>query len=360
MISSRLANTPATPAPLADGPIQVAREKKSPAMPDQAPWLSVIIVNYGQWEQTAALARQVLGHGSVEVVVVDNNSPPQREATRLRRRPGISLRCWKRNRGFARAVNEGCRLARGHWFLLLNPDVSVDDRFVENVLTSTARFAALEPRPGIVGFRLHDQDGSWQRSTGEFPTLARTFFRLLLPRARRKYNSPPADRASQVPWVTGCCMLMRRDCFEQLGGFDSDYFLYYEDVDLCRRARQAGWSVWYEPSIKVTHHHPLHGRQVPASLRVLTRHAFLVYCFKHWPRWQFRFISGIVKLESRMRQWWASRKGHGAHAVQFRELRAIARDIGKGSAFSARRRLARIVEDTTTRQSLADVYQSPG
>src|SRR5207249_7515050 len=53
----------------------------------------------------------------------------------------------------------------------------------------------------------------------------------------------------RVPWVTGCCLLVRRECLEELGGLDEDYFLYYEDVDLCLRARKRGWTVWYEPNL---------------------------------------------------------------------------------------------------------------
>ena len=63
-------------------------------------------------------------------------------------------------------------------------------------------------------------------------------------------------------------MLVRRDCFEQLGGLDETFFLYYEDVDFCRRAREAGWSVWYDPALRVTHHFPLHTRAVPRSRQV--------------------------------------------------------------------------------------------
>src|SRR5262249_49609629 len=88
------------------------------------PKLSVVIVNYHHWRGTAQLARRVLAspagrRGLVEVVVVDNHSPAHPLMTRLRRWPGVSLRRWRRNRGFACAANEGCRLARGDWLLLL-------------------------------------------------------------------------------------------------------------------------------------------------------------------------------------------------------------------------------------------------
>src|SRR5262245_43362928 len=108
------------------------RKRRSAPRTAIAPKLSVVIVNYCEWQGTAALVRQVLGtplgrQGRVEVVVLDNHSPAHPLIGRLRRRPGVSLRRWRHNRGFARAANEGCRLSRGDWFLLLNPDVSLPD-----------------------------------------------------------------------------------------------------------------------------------------------------------------------------------------------------------------------------------------
>src|SRR5262245_22377677 len=104
-----------------------------------APWLSVVIVNYRQWQETTDLAEQLrsnfcLRDGRAEIVVVDNHSPAHRLSKRLRRLPGVSLRRWEKNRGFAKAVNEGCRLARGDWFLLLNPDTTPSDEFLDGVL----------------------------------------------------------------------------------------------------------------------------------------------------------------------------------------------------------------------------------
>jgi GT2 family glycosyltransferase len=337
--------------PLFVQPDPVSSPQRSSSVAVRTPWLSVIIVNYRQWNETESLANQILSspnakRGLVEVIVVDNDSPHDTHVARLRRREGVSLRMWRRNRGFARAVNEGCRLSRGHWFLVLNPDVSLSDRFVEHVLELTERVPALEPPVGIVGFRLLNYDGGWQRSTGNFPTLARTMLRLLLPRARRKYNSPPNDRASSVPWITGCCMLMRRECVEQLGGLDEDFFLYYEDVDLCRRAQHTGWAVRYEPSLSVVHYHPLHRRPVAVPMRILTRHAFLVYCSKHWPNLQLRLVAHLVCGEALVRQMWSAWRGRTTQAAHFRELRAIAKDIVNGATRRARRRLARIVQPT--------------
>jgi GT2 family glycosyltransferase len=146
-----------------------------------------------------------------------------------------------------------------------------------------------------------------------------------------------------VPWVTGCCLLVRRDCLQELGGFDEDFFLYYEDVDLCRRARARGWSVWYEPEVAVVHHRPLHRRRVPAALRVLTRHALLTYARKHWEGWQLRALACVVRAEAWLRGTWARWRDDRESARLFGELGGIAASLAARQPMAARRRLQRVV-----------------
>ncbi len=319
------------------------------------PRLSVIIVNYHLWHETEALVAQLLAapctqRGDLEVVIVDNHSPAHPLVRKLRRRPEVALRRWGSNQGFARAVNEGARLSRGRWLLLLNPDIQVTDGFLEGVLRLAADLEAREPDAGIVGFHLRNTDGSRQLSSGPFPTLAQTLLRVLLPRHRRKYQFLRARRRRRVPWVTGCCLLVRRDCLEQLGGLDRDYFLYYEDVDLCRRAQAAGWSVCFEPGLRAVHHHPLHQREVTPYLRLLTRHALLTYAAKHWPRWQSRCLSALVEFEARLRRQWARRQGDWVGAHLFARLRDIASDLGRGYVGPARRKLDQVVRGQERRR----------
>ena len=320
------------------------------------PRLSVVIVNYGHWEETARLVRQIRQSessraGTIEVVVVDNHSPPHPWMRRLRRWPGVSLRRWGRNRGFARAANEGCRLSQGDWVLLLNPDVTLEADFLEGVLALADQLSREDPRAGIVGFHLRNPDGSLQLSAGPYPTLAGTLAGLALPRARRKYRVFRPRRRGRVPWVTGCCLLVRQECLRRLGGFDEDFFLYYEDVDFCRRARAEGWTVWYEPTLRVIHHRPLHLRTVPAPLRFITRHALLTYAGKHWPEWQVPFLAGIVFLEAWFQEQRAARRGDTTSASHYAELKNLAADLARGRAHEARRRLARVVRREELRRA---------
>jgi len=350
----------ALPAPERAGPrTNSTPQRRSPKRPrslPQVPRLSVVIVNYCLWKETASLVRRLRAapcaqRGEVEIIVVDNHSPLHPLARRLRRWPGVSLRRWARNRGFARAVNEGCRLSRGQWVLLLNPDISFSQGFLDGVLRLAERLTTEDAQAGIVGFQLRNSDGTRQLSCGPFPTLAQTLARMLLPRTRRKYHFVRARKRRRVPWVTGCCLLLRRACLKDVGGLDRDFFLYYEDVDLCQRARSRGWSVWYEPRLRAVHHHPLHLRSVPAYLRLLTRHALLTYASKHWPSWQFRVLAGLVEFEARLRRQWAEHHGDDDGAELFADLRTIASNLGARRTDEAKQLLIEVVRREENRRA---------
>jgi len=332
----------ARPAPL---PQRQDRRRPTVAVPR----LSIVIVNYCEWQSTAALVRQLLRApatrgGQAEVVVVDNHSPSHPLVRRLRRLPSVSLRRWRRNHGFARAANEGCRLSQGDWVLLLNPDVTLPPDFLDKALALIEEMESHEPRAGVVGVQLRNTYGTAQLSSGPFPTLAGTLARLALPRHRRKYHAVPPARRARVPWVTGCCLLLRKKCLQELGGFDEEFFLYYEDVDFCRRATARHWSVWYEPRLHAVHHHPLHTRAVPSHLRLITRHALLTYSKRHWPAWQSQLLTGMVRLEARLRRTWAQWRGDAAAADHFQQLETLAREMAGGDRAAPRRRLRRVVE----------------
>ena len=303
----------------------------------ETPQLSVVVVNFCQWRNTARLTRQLrrseaVRRGAAEIVIVDNRSPHSRLAGRLARLSGVSVVKASENQGFAKAVNQGSGRSRGEWVLLLNPDVTVPPGFLDDVLDAAQRWPARDPAAGVVGFALRHRDGSRQASCGGFPTLSSTLRGLLRPRAKRKCQHQPEVGRRPVPWVTGGCLLARRDCFTTLGGLDERFFLYYEDVDFCRRAAEAGWGVWHDPALRVTHHFPLHERQVPPPLRLVTRHALLTYAGKHWPGWQTRLLGRLVWAEAAIQQARANWRGDAAGARCFGLLRGLVGDLRHGRA----------------------------
>ncbi len=321
------------------------------------PRLSIVVVNFCQWDNTVRLVRQIRAArptraGEIEIVIVDNHSPPHRLMRWLRRCPEVSLRRWGRNRGFARAVNEGCRLSRGDWVLLLNPDVVVSTEFVNGVLKIADDLQTSDPKAGIIGFQLANSDGSRQLSWGGFPSLMTTLTHLVLPRHQRKYSTRALRDRAEVPWVTGCCLLVRNTCLDDLAGLDERFFLYYEDVDLCCRARAKGWKVFFDPSLQAVHCNPIHQRSVPAVLRLITRHSLLTYGQQHWSRWQFLLLTGIVQIEARARKLWAEICNNGRSSEIFNELAVLAVEVRRGDAKAARKRLHRVVREQ--RETLAN------
>jgi hypothetical protein len=223
--------------------------------------------------------------------------------------------------------------------------MSVTTEFIDGVAALAHELGQRDPAAGIVGFHLRNSDGSRQYSAGAEPTLARTVAGLAWPRARRKYRPSADGSRCRVPWVTGCCFLMKGACWRDLGGLTEDFFLYYEDVDLCRRARARGWSVWYEPNLKAVHHSPIHARKVSPALRLITRHSLLTYSARHWAGWQFRLLAGIVWLEAWVRQILARCRRDATGAELFQEMGKLAAELMRDNQDAARRRLEAVVKE---------------
>jgi GT2 family glycosyltransferase len=317
--------------------------------------VSVVIVNYYQWNNTRQLLRQLRdctawSQGQVRVVVVDNGSSGNDWIDTV---GGIRVRYESRNLGFAAGVNRGVReLDRWRWgiwrnegqiqewLLLLNPDVTVPAGFLDAVLDIIDKLGTEEPRAGVVGLRLCNPDGSLQGSCGRFPTFGSTLRGLFRPRAWRKCQMLDTHQRQEVDWATGGCLLVRRDCFEQLGGLDESFFLYYEDVDFCHRAKAAGWQVFYEPRLAVTHHWPLHARSVPAPLRLITRHALMQFARKHWGRWSNIGLRGLVWFEALCREGWGRLRRRYRDSTCYHQLRQLVGDMRQQRQQSIRQRLA--------------------
>jgi N-acetylglucosaminyl-diphospho-decaprenol L-rhamnosyltransferase len=143
--------------------------------------------------------------------------------------------------------------------------------------------------------------------------------------------------------VTGSCLLIRRQCLRDLGGFDESFFLYYEDVDLCRRAIDAGWAVCYEPNVMARHMEPLQNRLLTEPLRVITRHAALTYFHKHLSRWQFLGLAQIVKLEARLRSMLHRWRGRNEQAEMMDCLVELVQFMKQGDEALARQTLEYIL-----------------
>lgn len=309
--------------------------------PVAPPRLAVLVVNYNGWPDVARLVAELadsdaIRGGRAEVVVVDNASGDPPPAELLGPATHLKLVLRATNGGFSAGVNAGRRHTNAPWLLLLNPDVVAGPGFLDAVL------AAVEARSGdpagVVGFGLRNADGSRQPSVGADPGLARSVREAFIPRGRRKYQAESRVRPGPVPWVTGACALVDASMLDALGGMDEEFFLYYEEVALCRRARDLGRRVEYDPSVEVVHLRPLQGREVSPTLRYVTRHSKLLYFRKHLPRWQFLGLSWAVAAEA----WARGRLARRAdEAGAWRGVGRLAAAMRRGEAIGGRAVLLR-------------------
>jgi GT2 family glycosyltransferase len=286
-----------------------------------APDCSIIIVNY----HSEALLRACLeslpssAHPvSFEVIVVDNSGTALRSGA-LDALPGVRLLDAGGNVGFAHACNLGMAAARGRHLLLLNPDTVAHP----GAVATLSRYLDGSPAAGVVAARLLNPDGTLQYSCRRFPRpLSILFGRYAL--LTRLFPGNPVSRdylyldwdhasAREVDWVSGACLMVRRDVVDRVGGLDDRYFLFVEDMDWCRRIRDAGLDVVYVAEAEVTHRIGASRGPVPSWVMWERHLSMLRYVRKHfgWPRALVTLVaaglalrSGLLILQEHLRGRW--------------------------------------------------------
>jgi N-acetylglucosaminyl-diphospho-decaprenol L-rhamnosyltransferase len=275
------------------------------------PRIDVVIVNWNTGDCLRSCLASVARSKGVDVrsVVVIDNASVDGSALGL---SGVNLHVVHnaRNRGFAAACNQGAALGSSPLLLFLNPDTVLEPGTLDR-----AGQALLAPRPpgdpprGICGGNLMTTDGVPGISASRFPTFGNVVASLVpgasrLPGVRGRHLSPDELLTSRlVDQVIGAFFLIRRDLFESLGGFDERFFVYYEEVDLSRRARDLGWATFFAHDARLQHVENVSakasgGRALGYSLCSRTTYAGL-----HWPRWQRRalvLLTLLVELPLRM------------------------------------------------------------
>jgi N-acetylglucosaminyl-diphospho-decaprenol L-rhamnosyltransferase len=232
--------------------------------------LLIVIVNYRTANLTIdclrSLEAEVQSVPNASVIVTDNCSGDDSckilaEAIAVQGwQDWVTLQPLLRNGGFSFGNNEAFRAALDssappEFFLLLNPDTVVRP----GALRSLLDFLISHPAVGILGSRLEDLDGTAQRSAFRFPSILGELedgLRLgLATRLLQRWCVAPPSQPRNHPadWVAGASMLVRRQVLEEIGLLDEGYFMYYEEVDFCRRAREVGWECWYQPASRVVH-----------------------------------------------------------------------------------------------------------
>jgi GT2 family glycosyltransferase len=259
--------------------------------------VSIVIVSFNTRDvlrECLRAAYRETGSLRVQVIVVDNDSTDGSPAMVEQEFPDVLLIRSEVNLGFGPANNRGFQSAGGRYIVLLNSDAFLTDGSLERSVAHMDR----TPGAGLGGGRLMGRDGSWQPSARMFPTVFSDLIVLSglaarFPRSRffgrtdRTWANPM--EASEVDWVPGAYSIVRAEVLAEVGTFDSRFFLYFEEVDFCRRIKEYGYSIWYWPDIAIVHIGGESSRQLRslqfsrtgAQLTLWRMRSMLLYYRKH-------------------------------------------------------------------------------
>lgn len=237
---------------------------------EKTPVLRVITVAYNSGEELLELLAtlQLATTKPYETVIVDNGQ----DATYVDRAAdyyGAKVLNFGRNLGYGSAMNRGAEGFEGEWILIVNPDLTFRPGAIDALIEESKYW----PRGGIFGPRILTPEGEVYPSARRFPTLVSGIGHAALTRvwpanpftkAYRGENLPGHSRAAD--WLSGSCMLVRREAFEEVGGFDESYFMFFEDTQLCRDLREKGWRSVYVPAGIAVHDQGLSWRARPEPM----------------------------------------------------------------------------------------------
>lgn len=222
--------------------------------------LSIVLLNYNKSHLTVNCLESLYSQygkefedSIFEAIVVDNASEKDErevlsEKIKLNKYRNLKLVQNNQNAGFSKGCNIGAASAMGKYLLFLNNDTVVKDRGIIGM----AEYMEKNSDVSILGGQLKNHNGEKQSSTGKFYTLFNTFL-LLAGMQRFGVIDKSPEKISEVDWVKGALLMIRKDVFEKLAGFDEKIFMYMEDMELCYRAKKAGFKTYFYPDVTIIH-----------------------------------------------------------------------------------------------------------
>lgn len=241
--------------------------------------LSIIIITLNNkriLEQCIKSIHQYTKSVSYEIIVVDNNSTDGTQALVRSSYPKVTLVENRANLGFSRANNQGLKIAKGRYALILNDDTYIKEDAFGNIVN----FMDENTEIGICGPRLLNPDGSLQRQGSIISTL--------------KWRT---DKPQEAPLVIGACMFVRMAAMKKFGNFDENLFFYNDDLDMCKRANKAGYKVVYAPIANVFHYGGYSSkRSANYTLMIEGFRGGLYFCKKHYGLISYHIYRGLLLL----------------------------------------------------------------
>jgi N-acetylglucosaminyl-diphospho-decaprenol L-rhamnosyltransferase len=268
--------------------------------------LSIIIVNYNGivfLEECLNSILQFVDFGVYEVIIIDNSSTDNSVSLIKNKFPSFNLICSPVNLGFGKANNLAVKHSHGEHLLFLNTDTILSEstpKILSDYLHQHQDIGAVSPR---ITFK----DGSYQLSCGKLPNLAIEFIDKIRYGLDQRWHhvfgglyNKQYSTVKEMGWLTGACLMMRRDVFEQLGGFDEAFFMYFEDKDICKRVYEAGWKVVYYPETSLIHLLGGSSSSVQKSVNTYYRDSQLYYYQKHLGKFQTAILKFYLRLSGKV------------------------------------------------------------
>lgn len=265
--------------------------------------LSIIIVNYNTCQVTLNALKSVYASKlsySYEVILIDNHSTDTSVTTIKDAYPHIPLFDNQANVGFAKANNQGMKIARGRYVLLLNSDTLLES----DTLQTMIQFMDEHPKAGASGCKLVLTDGTLDKACKRgFPTPSAAFYYIT--RLSKLFPNNPKFNQYQlghlddnehhlVDSLVGAFMLVRRETIDQVGLLDENFFMYGEDVDWCYRIKEAGWEIHYYPKTKITHLKGASSRRKPMKIIYEFYRAMYLFHHKHYRKRYIWIVNAAI------------------------------------------------------------------
>jgi len=260
--------------------------------------LSIVVLN---WNVRDLLDRCLASLRSdryiLEIVVVDNASRDDSVAVVRAKYPHVLVIANQANRGFTGGNNQGIEASHGRYVMVLNPDTKA----LGDALDRLVVYLDEHPGVGAIGPQLLNPDRSIQSSRRRFPTLTTAFFEStwlqgLAPKrilTRYYMDDVPATATHEVDWLNGACTVFRREALDRVGLYDArNFFMYSEELDLCRRVKEANWKVVYLPEAQVVHYVGKSSEQAVAARHI----HFQTSKVHYFRKWHGAFPADLLRL----------------------------------------------------------------
>ena len=263
--------------------------------------LTIAIVSYNTREVILDCVQSVYAHTadiSFEVIVVDNDSRDGTVAALKDAFPSTRIIANPDNRGFAKAVNQALAVSCGRHVLLLNSDTIVRDQALETMVA----YLDAHPDVGAVSCKQWRGDGHLNQSCHPFPSIRdHLFYSALFQRiaptmqaAAAATHAVDCTQSQDVDWANGACLMVRRSLLQQLGGLDEEFFMYFEDVDLCRRLHQQGHRVHHLAEAEIVHFIGRSSGRDRERLQLVWEFSRIRYIEKHFSPVKRRLMKGWI------------------------------------------------------------------